>query len=142
MEQDLTKNVVKKQNCKITVFACLLSVISIGLLVFGFMAVSSNKVIMLQSISNLNNKLDPFLENNKVLLDKLANSKDVGLRTNIDVDVNELVAQDASFSINFDYLENRDDQKSKLNLEVTANNEEFPKFSFSLSSCRRLLLVY
>ena len=134
MEQDLTKNVVKKQNRKITVFACLLSVISIGLLVFGFMAVSSNKVVMLQSISNLNNKLDPFLENNKVLLDKLANSKDVGLRTNIDVNVNELVAQDASFSINFDYLENRDDQKSKLNLEVTANNEELVKGQVALAN--------
>lgn len=134
MEQDLTKDVVKKQNRKITVFACLLSVVSIGLLVFGFMAVSSNKVIMLQSISNLNNKLDPFLENNKVLLDKLANSKDVGLRTNIDVNVNELVAQDASFNINFDYLENRDDQKSKLNLEVTANNEELVKGQVALAN--------
>lgn len=118
VEQELNK----KQNRKLTVFACMLSVISIGLLIFGFMAVSSSKVVMLQSLSNLSGKLDPFLEENRVLLDKIASSKDVGYNTN--VNVNEMILPDTSFGLSINYLENKDDQKSRFNLSLSSNNEE------------------
>ena len=120
MEQDFGK----KQSKKLTVFACILSVISIGLLVFGFMAVSSNKVVMLQSLSNLSSKMDPFLEENKTLLDKIANSDNVGFKTNVKVNVDELIAEGLSFDLNLNYLENRNDQKSKLSLNLSSNGEE------------------
>lgn len=120
VEQELNK----KQNRKLTVFACMLSVISIGLLIFGFMAVSSSKVVMLQSLSNLSGKLDPFLEENRVLLDKIASSKDVGYNTNINVNVNEMILPDTSFGLSINYLENKDDQKSRFNLSLSSNNEE------------------
>lgn len=120
VEQELNK----KQNRKLTVFACMLSVISIGLLIFGFMAVSSSKVVMLQSLSNLSGKLDPFLEENRVLLDKIASSKDVGYNTNVNVNVNEMILPDTSFGLSINYLENKDDQKSRFNLSLSSNNEE------------------
>lgn len=132
MEQEFNK----KQNRKLTVFACILSVISIGLLVFGFVAVSSNKVVMLQSLSNLSSKVDPFLEENKVLLDKIASSKDVGFKTNINVSVNEVIAQDISFDLGINYLENRDDQKSKLNLTLSSNGEEILGGQLALANQR------
>lgn len=132
MEQEFNK----KQNRKLTVFACVLSVISIGLLVFGFVAVSSNKVVMLQSLSNLNSKFDSLLEENKVLLDKIASSKDVGFKTNINVSVNELIAQDMSFDLGINYLENRDDQKSKLNLSFSSNDEEILGGQLALANQR------
>ena len=132
MEQEFNK----KQNRKLTVFACVLSIISIGLLVFGFVAVSSNKVVMLQSLSNLSSKVDPFLEENKVLLDKIASSKDVGFKTNINVSVNEVIAQDISFDLGINYLENRDDQKSKLNLTLSSNGEEILGGQLALANQR------
>ena len=132
MEQEFNK----KQNRKLTVFACALSIISIGLLVFGFVAVSSNKVVMLQSLSNLNSKFDPLLEENKILLDKIASSKDVGFKTNINVSVNELIAQDMSFDLGINYLENRDDQKSKLNLSFSSNGEEILGGQLALANQR------
>lgn len=132
MEQEFNK----KQNRKLTVFACVLSIISIGLLVFGFVAVSSNKVVMLQSLSNLSSKVDPLLEENKVLLDKIASSKDVGFKTNINVSVNELIAQDMSFDLGINYLENRDDQKSKLNLTLSSNGKEILGGQLALANQR------
>lgn len=120
MEQEFGK----KQNKKLTVFACILSVISIGLLIFGFMAVSSNKVVLLQSLSNLSSKFDPFLEENSNLLDKIASSKNIGYNTNITVNVSEAILQDTSFGLNINYLENKEDNKSKLNLSLSSNNDE------------------
>lgn len=110
----------KKQNQKVTVFAVILSVISIGLLVAGFLLVSSDKVVMLQSLSNLSSKLEVLLEDSS-LFDKIATSKDIGARANINI-VSEYANLDAGIVI--DYLENKDDKKSKLDLDLSMSDQD------------------
>ena len=117
----------KKQNNKMTVFAIMLSIISIGLLIFGFTLVSSDKVVMLQSISNLSSKLDNILDNNGSLFDKIANSNDIGIRSNI-----RLKSDDIDSSLSIDYLENKKDKKSKLLLDVLVNDENLLGLDLSL----------
>lgn len=114
MEQEL----IKKQNNKVTIFAIILSFISIGLLIFGFFLVSSDKVVMLQSISNLSSKFEKLFDDNE-LFDKLATSKDLGIKTNL-----TLTSDYANASLVVDYLENKEDKKSKLNLDLSLNEEK------------------
>lgn len=114
MEQEL----IKKQNNKVTIFAIILSFISIGLLIFGFFLVSSDKVVMLQSISNLSSKFEKLFDDNE-LFDKLATSKDLGIKTNL-----ALTSDYANASLVVDYLENKEDKKSKLNLDLSVNEEK------------------
>lgn len=114
MEQEL----IKKQNNKVTIFAIILSFISIGLLIFGFFLVSSDKVVMLQSISNLSSKFEKLFDDNE-LFDKLATSKDLGIKTNL-----ALTSDYANASLVVDYLENKEDKKSKLNLDLSLNEEK------------------
>lgn len=116
MEQEL----IKKQNNKVTVFAIILSIISIGLLVFGFFLVSSDKVVMLQSVSNLSGKFEKIFDRNE-LFDKLATSKDLGIKVNFDF-TSDYVDADASLVV--DYLENKEDKKSKLNLDLDINEQK------------------
>lgn len=115
MEQDLNK----KQNRKVTVFAIILSIISIGLLVGGFLLVSSDKVVMLQSISNLSSKLESALDDTD-LSDKIAFSKDIGVKANLKLS-SESAGIDASLI--FDYLENQTDKKSKFDIDFSMNNQ-------------------
>ena len=115
----MEKEFNNKQNRKLTVFACILSVVSIGLLVFGFIAVSSNKVILLQSISNLFNKLDYIDEDSKVLTDKIISSSDVGIRSNIKVSSSII-----NGNLSIDYLENKKDKKSELDLDFSVSGQK------------------
>lgn len=112
-------NDVHKQNKKVTIFAIFLSIISIGLLIFGFSLVSSDKVVLLQSISNLYGKLENSFENNNELLDKLATSKNVGIRSNIN-----LISDNNNIGLSLDYLENKENKKSSLDLDISINNEK------------------
>lgn len=112
-------NDVQKQNKKVTIFAILLSIVSIGLLVFGFSLVSSDKVVLLQSISNLYGRVEDSFENNSELLDKIATSKNIGIRSNIGFNYDS-----SSVGLSLNYLENKDSKKSKLDLDVTMNNEK------------------
>lgn len=83
-----------------TLFACLLSFLSIGLLVFGFLLVSSEKVVMLQSISNLTNRFDQIVDQNQILLDSMSTTDDIAINTWANLNVlnenqqNELPALD------------------------------------------------
>lgn len=113
MEEQLNK----KQNKKVTIFAIVLSVVSIGLLVAGFLLVSSDKVVMLQSLSNLFNKFDRALDNSD-LYDKIASSKDVGIKANVNLSSDSL---NANLVVN--YLENQEDKKSKVDLDLAMNNQ-------------------
>lgn len=108
----------KKQNRKVTVFAIILSIISIGLLVGGFVLVSSDKVVMLQSLSNLANKVEKAFEDDE-LSNKLSKFKDIGVKANI-----ELVSNNINGKVNIDYLENKNDKKSKMDLDLFVNNQE------------------
>lgn len=116
-----------RQNRRITVFACFLSLISIGLLVFGFLLVSSDKVVMLQSISNLFGKLDYTLENSSSLYEKLSSFEDIGVRSNMHFNSDTLDTK-----VSFDYLENKKDEKSKLRLDITLNEEDLLGTSLAL----------
>lgn len=100
-----------RQSRKITIFAIALSLISIGILVFGFLLVSSDKVVMMQSISNLYNKLDKDLEDDAPLINKIAGSDNIGIRANITTKIDN-----TSTNIKIDYLENRNNKKSSLNI--------------------------
>ena len=93
----------KKQNRKVTLFACLLSFLSIGLLVFGFTLVSSDKVVMLQSISNLSSRFNQALDSDSLLLDKISSSNNVGIRLNMNTNY-----QDSTSTLLLDYLENKE----------------------------------
>jgi hypothetical protein len=118
----------KRQNRKVTIFACLLSVISIGLLIFGFSLVSSDKVVMLQGISNLFSKFDPLFEDSSSLLNKISTSSDIGIKSNVKISSN-----DTDANISFDYLENNSDKKSKLVLDVTLDDENILGADLALS---------
>ena len=108
-----------KQNRKVTVFAILLSVISIGVLVFGFTVVSSDKVVMLQSLSNLYNKVSNTFEDDFVLLNKIASSDNVGINTK-----NILTIGEDVYNINLNYLENSSNLLSSLDLSIMLNEDE------------------
>lgn len=117
----------KKQNRKVTLFACLLSFISIGLLVFGFTLVSSDKVVMLQSISNLSSRFNQALDSDSLLLDKISSSNNVGIRLNMNTNY-----QDSTSTLLLDYLENKEDKKSRLDFTVSKENEKILDLDMSL----------
>lgn len=103
----------EKQNRKVTLFAIILSAISLGVLVFGFSVVSSDKVVMLQSISNLYNKASVLFEDDLVLFDKIASNDKVGISAK-----NTLTIDQDKYNLNFNYLENADDKLSTLNISM------------------------
>ena len=117
----------KKQNRKVTLFACLLSFLSIGLLVFGFTLVSSDKVVMLQSISNLSSRFNQALDSDSLLLDKISSSNSVGIRLNMNTNY-----QDSTSTFLLDYLENKEDKKSRLDFTVSKENEKILDLDMSL----------
>lgn len=117
----------KKQNRKVTLFACLLSFLSIGLLVFGFTLVSSDKVVMLQSISNLSSRFNQALDSDSLLLDKISSSNNVGIRLNVNTNY-----QDSNSTFLLDYLENKEDKKSRLDFTVSKENEKILDLDMSL----------
>lgn len=117
----------KKQNRKVTLFACLLSFLSIGLLVFGFTLVSSDKVVMLQSISNLSSRFNQALDSDSSLLDKISSSNNVGIRLNMNTNY-----QDSTSTLLLDYLENKEDKKSRLDFTVSKENEKILDLDMSL----------
>lgn len=108
----------EKQNHKVTLFAILLSLVSIGVLVFGFSVVSSDKVVMLQSISNLYNKASDIFEDDLLLLDKIASTDKVGINTK-----NVLTVGEDKYNFNLNYLENADDELSTLNVSLSQNED-------------------
>lgn len=132
METDFNK----RQNRKVTIFAIVLSILSIGLLIFGFMLVSSDKVVMLQSISNLSNKIDKFLDNNSSLINKISTSDDIGIRTDLN-----LKSLSSKISLSFDYLENKKDQKSKLEFDTTSNGESLLGLDLAINKDNLYLYV-
>lgn len=113
----MNQETAKKQNLKVTIFACLLSIISIGLLVFGFYIVSSDKVVMLQSISNLSNKFSEVIDTSSYLVDKISSSNNIGIKSNVEFSYNE-----ENVSLSLDYLENNSLEKSKLDLSIDSND--------------------
>ena len=117
----------KKQNRKVTLFACLLSFLSIGLLVFGFTLVSSDKVVMLQSISNLSSRFNQALDSDSLLLDKISSSNNVGIRLNMNTNY-----QDSTSTLLLDYLENKEDKKSRLDFTVSKENDKILDLDMSL----------
>lgn len=117
----------KKQNRKVTLFACLLSFLSIGLLVFGFTLVSSDKVVMLQSISNLSSRFNQALDSDSLLLDKISSSNNVGIRLNMNTNY-----QDSTSTLLLDYLENKEDKKSRLDFTFSKENEKILDLDMSL----------
>ena len=114
----------KKQNRKVTLFACLLSFLSIGLLVFGFTLVSSDKVVMLQ---NLSSRFNQALDSDSLLLDKISSSNNVGIRLNMNTNY-----QDSTSTLLLDYLENKEDKKSRLDFTVSKENEKILDLDMSL----------
>ena len=66
---------------------------------------------MMQSISNLYNKLDKDLEKDAPLINKIAKSDNIGIKANITTKIDN-----NNLNINVDYLENRDNKKSSLNV--------------------------
>ena len=91
----MDKELSNKQGRKVTIFALFLSLISIGILVLGFLIVSSNKVILLQSISNLYKTFVDKEDMDLSLIDKLATAKKIGIKANINIPLNlEMAATD------------------------------------------------
>ncbi len=125
-----------KQNKKITIFAIFLSVLSLALLIFGFSLVSSDKVVMLQSISNLSNKFSKIIENDSTLISKISTTNDIGLRGNISFSSNDVDAK-----VSFDYLENKIDKKSKLEFDTTLNDMKLLGLDLQLANDKAYFFV-
>jgi len=102
----------KKQARRITIFAIILSVVAIGILVFGFILVSSDKVVMLQSMSNLYNKMDKAVEDNTTILNKISKADNIGIKVNY---------KSGTSTGKINYLENHDDKKSSLVFSMLEN---------------------
>ena len=115
----MENEIKNKQNRKVTIFALFLSLVSVGVLIFGFLLVSSNKVILLQSLSNIYNKINIFQDNNIPLLDKISDSKNNGIKSLINVKTDKDI-----FNLSLDYLENANDNKSRLDLAVKYLDDE------------------
>lgn len=115
-----------KQNHKVTIFAILLSLISIGVLVFGFIIVSSDKVVMLQSISNLYNKISKNFNEDSTLIDKISTSDKIGIRGDITIGKDNTII--------YNYLENKTNKKSSLDLLVNNQEETLLDSNFSLDN--------
>ena len=109
----------KTSNRRVTIFAIILSLAAVGVLVFGFLMVSSSKVVMLQSISNLYTKFTEIDDDQAALLDKLYQSNNVGLRGNLNI-----TSGKNKYTFNYDYLENKKDSKSNLVITGKKKNKE------------------
>ena len=107
----------RASNKRVTIFAIILSLVAVGVLVFGFLVVSSNKVVMLQSISNLYTRFTELDDDQAAILDKLSQNDNIGLRGNFNVTYGK-----NKYTFNYDYLENKKDSKS--NLVVSAKNKK------------------
>lgn len=126
----MNQEINKKQTHKMTIFAIILSVISIGVLVGGFFLVSSDKVVVMQSISNLTNKLNKVLDQNSVIYDKLATANDIGIQSTVHLDIPTL---QINGDLKLDYLENKSDKKSKFDFSILSNNQELLDTNFILT---------
>ena len=109
----------RASNRRVTIFAIILSLAAVGVLVFGFLMVSSSKVVMLQSISNLYSKFTDIDEDQAALLDKLAQSDNVGLKGTMNI-----TAGKDKYTFNYDYLENKKDSKASFNINAKKKNKE------------------
>ena len=135
--EQIEPNFNRKQNHKVTIFACLLSAVSIGLLVFGFMAVSSDKVVMLQSVSNLTNKLDYLFQGSESeLIDKLATNEDIGIRSSI-----ALSDTEDKFQLDVNFLENKKEKNAKLDVRASSNEDDLLAANIYLESEKAYLNV-
>ena len=110
----------KRQGLQIIVFSIILSLVAIGILIFGFKLVSSSKVVVLQSISNLYGKISDIEDRiNFNEVDKIVTSKNVGVKGSV-----EYKDSLTNFKINYDLLENHKNNKSKLDLGALIGKEE------------------
>ena len=110
---------MERSSKRVTIFAIILSLVAVGVLVFGFLMVSSSRVVMLQSISNLYGKMTDLPEDTASLIDKLSQSNDVGLKGDFDIKIGE-----SKYSFNIDYLENKKDSKSSLYIDGKKGKKE------------------
>ena len=122
----------KKQARRITIFAIILSVIAIGILVFGFILVSSDKVVILQSMSNIYNKLEAKVEDNTTLLNKISSSDNIGIKVNY---------KSGTSVGKIDYLENHSDKKSSLALSMIENSVPTMDGSFILEKGKLFMFL-
>lgn len=111
MNNDLN---TKKQNRKVTIFAFFLSFLAIGILVFGFTLVSSDKVVLIQSISNVYNKIVTLDDDSMSLMDKFSSSKSIKIKSIVNYK-----AGDNTYILNGNYEEIKSDKKSKVDLNIT-----------------------
>lgn len=111
-DQNPVVNNKKSSRNHMTVFAIILSVLSIGLLTVGFFALSSPKTIVLQSISNWSGLLKESsnLEDDW-LVQKIASSDKVGLKEELSLDLGDSFQLDfGKMGVTLDY---NDDKKNK-----------------------------
>ena len=125
----------KKQTKKVTIFAFILSFTAIAILFFGFKLISSDKVVMMQSISNLYNKMTANMDEETSVLDKISSSKNVGIKSDMTVKIGK-----DKYNLKLNYLENQTKQKSNLDLSVGNGEEDF--FSGNLLLSNKKLYMY
>ena len=128
------EKIIKKQNFRVTVFAFILSFIAIGILVFGFTLISSDKVVLIQSISNLYNKVVSIDDETSTLFDKLSSSKNLGILTSINYKNNE-----NSYDLSLSYIENKDDKKNSLNIKINDSENELLNGNVLLNNSKAYL---
>ena len=115
----MDNNMRQKQNRKVAVFAIFLSLISIGILVFGFLLVSSNKVIMMQSVSNIYKKVSKLDTESANVIDKFASNKRYRINSDINVNINN-----DNLNVKTAFIENVDDKKASLDLILNTLDKE------------------
>lgn len=115
----------KSSNRGMTVFAIVLSVLSIGLLLGGFYVLSSPKTIVLQSVSNWSGFFkNGFQDSRSDSLKKLLSSDNVQLDESIELEL------DPTFGFGFDkisldflYNDNKEDQESNFKTKFSIGED-------------------
>lgn len=110
----------KSKNRNMAIFAVILSVVSIGLLVGGFFALSSPMTIALQSISNWSSLLKKGLENdNSQLMENFSSRNQVQMDTRLLFEVNPMLSLGfEEFELKFTCADDRKNDRSKVNLQM------------------------
>ncbi len=115
----VVKNKKSSRN-HMTIFAIILSVLSIGLLAIGFFTLSSPKTIVLQSISNWSGLLKESsnMEDNW-LVQKISSSDKMGVREELTLDLGTAFGMDfGKIGLTLDYNDDKNSKESNFQTKL------------------------
>lgn len=127
----------KPKKSNMLIFAIVLSVVSVGLLVGGFVILTSPKTIMLQSISSWSSSFKDVLvkSNDSPLMKKIATNDKRGLSGKMDIEINPSLGLDIdSISLDFSYNDDKKAKESNIALIASLGEQELVNLTSVLAN--------